>query len=153
MASQVSGTLKIKIKMETKMNEQYEDLIGRLHYALEKGVSGEAATPIKDVIYALNQLGQRPVLEDNVQQFMDITTNMTKTYAAKNHDYGNSFDQSLDKFGLLAAMVRMGDKMNRLESLANKKAMVKDESIKDTLLDLANYAIMTVMRLNNNQKE
>lgn len=133
--------------METKMNEQYEDLIGRLHYALEKGVSGEAMIPIKDVIHALKQLGQRPVLEDNVQQFMDITTNMAKTYAAKNHDYGNSFEQSLDKFGLVASIVRMGDKMNRIESLSKKEAEVKDESIKDTLLDLANYAIMTVMWL------
>lgn len=45
----------------------------------------------------------------------------------------------------------MGDKMNRLESLVNKKAMVKNESIKDTLLDLANYAIMTVMWLDKNE--
>lgn len=138
--------------METKMNEQYEDLVGRLQYALDKGVSGEAMTPIKDVIYALKRLGQRPILEGNVQQFMDITTNMAKTYAAKNHDYGNSFDNSLDKFGLIAAVVRMGDKMNRLESLTKKEAMVKDESVKDTLLDLANYAIMTVMWLNNRKE-
>ena len=79
---------------------------------------------------------------------MDITANMAKTYAAKNHDYGNSFEQSLDKFGLVASIVRMGDKMNRIESLSKKEAEVKDESIKDTLLDLANYAIMTVMWLN-----
>lgn len=135
--------------METKMNELYEDLAKRLQYALEKGVSGEAKTPIKGVIHALKQLGQRPVLENNVQQFMDITTNMAKTYAAKNHDYGNSFEQSCNKFGIIAAIVRMGDKMNRLESLAVKKAEVKDESIKDTLLDLASYSIMTVMWMNN----
>lgn len=138
--------------METKMNELYEDLARRLQYALEKGVSGEAMTPIKGVIHALKQLGQRPVLENNVQQFIDITTNMAKTYAAKNHDYGNSFEQSCNKFGLLAAIVRMGDKMNRLESLAVKKAEVKDESIKDTLLDLASYSIMTVMWLDNKNK-
>lgn len=139
--------------METKMNEQYEDLIGRLHYALEKGVSGEAMTPIKDVIHALKQLGQRPVLEDNVQQFINITTSMAKTYAAKNHDYGNSFEQSLDKFGIVASIVRMGDKMNRIESLSKKEAEVKDESIKDTLLDLANYAIMTVMWMNKKEQK
>lgn len=139
--------------METKMNELYEDLVGRLQYALESGVSGEAMTPIKGVIHALKQLGQRPVLEDNVQQFMNITANMAKTYAAKNHDYGNSFDQSLDKFGIIAAIVRMGDKMNRLESLAVKKAEVKDESIKDTLLDLASYSVMTLMWLNKVNKE
>lgn len=139
--------------METKMNELYGDLVKRLHYALENGVSGEAITPIQSVIHTLKQLGQRPILKDNnVQQFMDITTDMAKTYAAKNHDYGNSFEQSCNKFGIIAAIVRMGDKMNRLESLAVKKAEVKDESIKDTLLDLANYAIMTVMWLDNKNK-
>ena len=137
--------------METKMNEQYEDLIKRLQYALECGVIGSAVAPIDDVIYALRQLGQRPVLEDKVQQFMDITTDMTKTYEAKNHDYGNSFDNSLNKFGLIASIVRMNDKMNRLETLASKKAEVKGESIEDTLLDLANYSIMTVMWLRNSR--
>lgn len=136
--------------METKMNEQYEDLIKRLQYALEKGVSVEAMTPIKDVIHSLKQLGQRPILEDNVQQFMDITTNMAKTYAAKNHDYGNSFGQSLDEEGLAASRIRMGDKWNRYKTLSKTNDIeVKDESIEDTLLDLANYAIMTVMWLRN----
>ena len=91
-------------------------------------------------------------VSDNVEQFMSITNNMAKTYAAKNHDYGNSFEQSLDKFGLVASVVRLGDKMNRIESLIKKEAQVKDESIKDTLLDMANYAIMTVMWMNKNQK-
>lgn len=138
--------------METKMNEQYEDLIKRLQYALEKEVSVEAMTPIKDVIHALKQLGQRPILEDNVQQFMDITTNMAKTYAAKNHDYGNSFGQSLDEEGLAASRIRMGDKWNRYKTLSKTNDIeVKDESIEDTLLDLANYAIMTVMWLRNSR--
>ena len=96
-------------------------------------------------------LGTRPVLPDNVKQFMSITQNMAKTYAAKNHDYGNSFEQSLNKFGLVASVVRLGDKMNRIESLSKKEAQVKDESIKDTLLDMANYAIMTIMWMNKNQ--
>ena len=110
--------------METTVNKEYQKLIDKLNIAIE-----------------------------HVQQFMDITTDMTKTYAAKNHDYGNSFEQSCNKFGILASIVRLGDKMNRIESLAVKKAEVKDESIKDTLLDLANYAIMTVMWLNQQPKE
>ena len=77
---------------------------------------------------------------------------MAETYEKKNHDYGDSFSKSLDKFGLVASVVRMGDKMNRIESLINKDAKVKDESIKDTLLDLANYAIMTVMWMDNQKK-
>lgn len=134
--------------METVLNEQYEKLINKLYNALDYGVSGEAKSLINDVIFALQQLGQRIKCEKELQQFMDITTGMAKTYANKNHDYGDSFEQSLYEFGLIASIVRMGDKMNRIKSLSKKEAEVKDESIKDTLLDLANYAIMTVMWLN-----
>ncbi|WP_294166736.1 nucleotide modification associated domain-containing protein [uncultured Clostridium sp.] len=100
------------------------------------------------------------VLEENdktlsntsAHQFKDIVKGMIETYVRKNHDYGNSFDKSLDKFGLVASVVRIGDKMNRIESLVQKKAMVQDESIRDTLLDMANYAIMTVMWVDNQKK-
>lgn len=87
-------------------------------------------------------------MENSVEVFKTITTNMANIYEAKNSDYGNSFDMSLDKFGLVAGIVRLGDKMNRLESLVSKDAKVKSESIQDTLLDMANYAIMTIMWLN-----
>lgn len=101
-----------------------------------------------------------------VESFKSVTSKMAETYEKKNHDYGDSFDKSLDKFGLIASVVRMGDKMNRIESLINKSIqnpaypsvsvkdvnLVKDESIKDTLLDLANYAIMTVMWMDNQKK-
>lgn len=80
-------------------------------------------------------------------EFENITQKMHETYLKKNHDYGNSFDKSLDKFGLVASTVRLGDKMNRIESLTSKAALVNDESLRDTLIDLANYAIMTVMWL------
>lgn len=83
--------------------------------------------------------------------FERITKGMFEIYKKKNHDYGNSFDQSLDKFGLIASVVRLGDKMNRIESLVNKEAQVKDESIRDTILDMANYCIMTAMWMDANQ--
>ena len=135
--------------METKVNPEYQKLIDIIEGVLASSVfSQEMKHRLQVVEDGLLHLGSRPKLSDSVEKFMDITTNMAKTYAAKNHDYGNSFEQSLDKFGLLAAVVRMGDKMNRIESLSKKEAEVKNESIKDTLLDLANYAIMTVMWLN-----
>ena len=135
--------------METIVNPEYQKLIDIIEGVLASSVfSQEMKHRLQVVEDGLLHLGSRPKLSDSVEKFMDITTNMAKTYAAKNHDYGNSFEQSLDKFGLLAAVVRMGDKMNRIESLSKKEAEVKDESIKDTLLDLANYAIMTVMWLN-----
>lgn len=140
--------------METTVNKEYQKLIDIVKSVRDMAsLSPEMCTRLKTVEQGLMNLGSRPMLSDNVQSFMDIATNMAKTYAAKNHDYGNSFEQSCNKFGIIASVVRLGDKMNRIESLAVKKAEVKDEPVKDTLLDLANYAIMTVMWLNQQPKE
>lgn len=87
--------------------------------------------------------------EELTKEFNEITTSMAKTFVKKNHDYGNSFFESLDKRGLVAALVRMEDKMNRLDSLSEREAQVTDESLIDTLLDLANYSILTSMWLSN----
>lgn len=84
--------------------------------------------------------------------FDKITDELKDTYVKKNHDYGNSFDKSIDKFGLTAAVVRMNDKMERLSSLINKDAKV-NESIRDTVMDLANYCIMTAMYLDNKKEK
>lgn len=78
--------------------------------------------------------------------FNALANQMTDLYARKNRDYGNSFDRSMDKFGLVVAAIRIGDKVNRLQSLVNKgKGEVKDESLADTFMDLACYSIMTLM--------
>lgn len=138
--------------MEAVINEEYQKLIDKLKEVREANLMGSDKALIDEVIYCLSMLGKRPALSDNVEQFMSITQNMAKTYAAKNHDYGNSFEESLNEFGLVASVVRLVDKMNRIKSLIKKEAQVKDESIKDTLLDMANYAIMTVMGMNKNNQ-
>lgn len=68
-----------------------------------------------------------------------------KTFCKKNSDYGNSFEESLDKHGIVASVVRMGDKMNRLEALTDdsRTQQVGSESLLDTLEDLSNYSAMT----------
>ena len=76
---------------------------------------------------------------------------MLQTYKAKNADYGDSFSKSYKEFGLTAPVVRMSDKMERIKFLTKADAKVKDESIKDTLIDLANYAIMTVVELEGDE--
>jgi hypothetical protein len=58
---------------------------------------------------------------------------------------------SMKSMGYLSAVIRLDDKMRRLKQLLKQDAQVKDESIRDTVLDLANYAIMTVMELDNNK--
>jgi hypothetical protein len=136
--------------MEKQLNKEYQKLIDKLNtLPKETTFSSEYFTQVVgEIKYAIEQLGSEPVLNKDTQAFKEITTKMLKLYIAKNKDYGNSFEQSLNKFGIVAGIVRMGDKMNRIESLSTKEAQVKEESIKDTLIDLANYAIMTLIWLN-----
>lgn len=84
-----------------------------------------------------------------MDKFEGITKKMIDTFKRKNHDYGNSFEQSLDEEGLAGMRIRGGDKWLRFKNLSKGVTpLVKDESIRDTLLDLANYCIMTIMWLN-----
>ena len=90
---------------------------------------------------------------DLTDDFERVTREMHETWKAKNADYGSSFDDGVDRFGLVSAAVRICDKANRFASLADgKKANVKGEALRDTLMDLANYAVMTVMRLDQDKK-
>ena len=85
---------------------------------------------------------------DNVKQHESLLRQIHDTYIKKNHDYGDSFSRSFKKYGLVAAMVRMEDKWNRLDNMASgAEQKVADETIRDTLLDLAGYCIMTIMEL------
>lgn len=76
-------------------------------------------------------------------------------FCKKNHDYGNSFEKSLDTFGLLAGIVRMNDKFERLLSLTQgkKDSLVGSESLVDTLEDLSNYAAMAACYLKGKKAE
>lgn len=128
-----------------KMNDKLESIIDKLeHIANELPL--EKADPLYDLMLELGEL-----IDDGVGPFIDITNSLTKIYQAKNQDYGNSFEKSLYKFGLVASIIRLSDKMNRIESLSQKKAKVESESIEDTLLDLANYSVMTIIWLRKNR--
>ena len=88
----------------------------------------------------------------NVEEdYYSVVGRMKDIYAAKNADYGNSFEMTLDKYGIIGAIIRMQDKMNRIDGYywkANEEKLV-DESLIDTLEDLGNYAIMTSVWLRN----
>lgn len=81
-----------------------------------------------------------------------LCAELTDTYRRKNHDYGDAFHQSYIEDGLTMAKIRIGDKYSRFKSLIKSDQMVKDESIRDTLMDMANYCIMTVMEMDGEQK-
>lgn len=78
----------------------------------------------------------------------NICEHLNDVYVKKNNDYGDSFGDMYRELGIITAVTRIGDKFNRLKSLARKQERcVKDETIKDTLLDMANYCIMTVIEM------
>ena len=82
---------------------------------------------------------------NKVRHHASICEELNEIYARKNHDYGDSFGKGYAEYGIVMAVIRLEDKLNRLKSLIKAEALVKDESINDTLMDLANYAIMTVI--------
>lgn len=98
------------------------------------------------------------ITKENMQNAHD---ELLQTFVDKNADYGNSFESSLEEYGLIAALIRMEDKIGRLRTLIKSSminylldnesdiAKVKDESISDTLRDLSNYALMASVWFDN----
>ena len=74
-----------------------------------------------------------------------ICKELSDIYEKKNHDYGDSFSKLYEEYGMLSVVIRLFDKLYRLENLMEKEQMVEDESIEETLKDLANYCIMALM--------
>lgn len=83
-----------------------------------------------------------------VETHKAICTLLTDIYERKNHDYGDSFHISYIEEGMAMPRIRLGDKFNRFKNLTRtQEVRVSDESVRDTLLDLANYAIMTLIEM------
>ena len=95
--------------------------------------------------------------QDKILLHSKIIEGLHELYIQKNHDYGDSVHDTYTKYGLVSFLVRMEDKLNRVRTLSKSNIKesdikVQDEKIEDTLLDLANYAILAVMELRLNTK-
>ena len=85
---------------------------------------------------------------DKYARHKEITDYMHKTYVSKNKDYGNSFERTHKEIGSRASLGRIADKFYRLQNIIlNDEQHVEDETVIDTLIDMANYAIMFAMEL------
>lgn len=109
----------------------------------------------------INHLDSSYFEPKNVSEHEKICKKLNDLYAKKNHDYGDSFHETFLEEGMAMVRIRLSDKLNRFKTLtrcSNQK--VCDESIRDTLMDLANYSIMAIMEIdrsggknfNGNQK-
>ena len=85
--------------------------------------------------------------ETNREKHWGICHKLNNIYTAKNKDYGNSFGEQYQEYGITSSVIRLDDKMRRLKQITKNGAKVEGETIEDTLLDMANYAIMTLMEL------
>lgn len=83
---------------------------------------------------------------DKVGQFLAVTDELSKLYAYKNKAYGNSFTETFEEEGMAMPRIRIGDKFRRFKTLSrNPEIDDLGEKIDDTLADMANYCIMTLM--------
>ena len=87
-------------------------------------------------------------MNDLVEKHLILCNHLNSIYEQKNNAYGNSFGETFEKLGIISAITRISDKYNRLVNLATHPEINKgDEAIEDTLLDMANYCLMTYMEL------
>jgi len=91
--------------------------------------------------------------KNRVENYQRLQADMLQTFVNKDSDYGDSFGKTFDKYGIVSALTRMSDKLNRIDNLTainyrdSSTKMKVDESIEDTLLDLANYAMLTYLQI------
>ncbi len=86
---------------------------------------------------------------NRVEQMKEIQNKALELFARKNADYGDAFA----KYGVIGVLMRIEDKIQRSMSITkNGVNLVNDENIKDTLLDLHNYAAMGLMLLEEEEK-
>ena len=83
------------------------------------------------------------------QQLLDIQIEAYALFKQKNTDYGDAFANH----GPIGVLVRLGDKIQRLQKITRTNVqLVKTESLRDTLIDLHNYAAMAVMLLDEDEQ-
>ena len=139
------------------------DELDEIHfYPSEEVPSGKSELDTNEAIMALQSFGRyfnervnEPTETGGTpmkkyERHSEITKQLNEIYIAKNTDYGDAFGDAFKKLGIISAVTRIADKTNRLMSLSAKtesERNVKDETIKDTLTDLANYAIMTLIEM------
>ena len=82
--------------------------------------------------------------------FEMVIAEMLNTYKKKNADYGNSFAETIQEFGFIPAVARINDKLKRVKNMVKGNDMnINDESMRDNLMDIANYCVLTIMELDN----
>jgi hypothetical protein len=93
-------------------------------------------------------------ITQEIEFFNTLTARMSDTFARKRQNYGQTTTETFRKFGPISMLTRMHDKMGRLDNLLGRgETDLCSESIEDTLLDLANYALITILEITKHMSE
>lgn len=85
---------------------------------------------------------------EKLKRLKEIHSREEAIFAERNEKYGDSFSRTFEKRGPAVALIRLDDKLSRVDYLLSHGMMESDgESVIDTLMDLSNYANMTIMEL------
>jgi hypothetical protein len=97
-----------------------------------------------------NEMTNITTQENRINQYKRVQEEARELFTRKNKDYGDAFADN----GVIGVLVRMGDKIRRLQSITkNKISLVDDESLRDTLIDLHNYSAMAIMLLDEKEED
>ena len=90
-----------------------------------------------------------PQNSNRLEQMQKVQNEGLELFRKKNQDYGDAFAN----YGVVGVLVRMGDKIARLQSITTKAvSLVNTESLRDTLIDLHNYSAMAIMLLDEDKR-
>ena len=93
-------------------------------------------------------------IEQELEMFEITVRRMCDTFAKKRNDYGQTTTETFNKFGPVSMLTRMYDKLGRIENiLVHNVCPCVNEKVEDTLVDLANYAIITLIELQKAEGE
>lgn len=128
----------------TETEKEFNDSIEKVGREMTESCNSMMAAILKGAKYGCMCQDEKECIH------WTICRELHDTYKAKNADYGDSFAMVREKYPN-AILIRLNDKLNRLETLMNgAQQHVQDESVDDTLLDLANYCIMELVERRHN---
>ena len=102
----------------------------------------ETLDEVKETLQKTLDKVKEPVENEFMEEYKKIVTETMELCVKKNKDYGSSVQDTFEKFGDISYLVRITDKYNRICSLLNGEGEIKDESIDDTIRDMANYSFL-----------
>ena len=148
------GEMRIKVSEMIKAGKSNVEIAKTLNIssatvAYHKKALTTPSKPNKDKSEIKKPKKSAPKVSNDLSYISKIALEVAELVNRKNHDYGKSFDKSVNKYGAAAYFLRIADKISRAETLSNKDALVLDEKIEDTLKDIIGYTLLYINYLND----